>query len=81
MYVQSNHSKILEVQLLSNLPQTSCAYAPIVPHMRKKFEVNRTKIKGDCQSDTNSAPQESYNDLASEFQNQRFLYKKALDPT
>ena len=32
-------------------------------HVYKKFQVNRTKIKGGCQSDTKSAPQESWSDL------------------
>ena len=50
IHLESNHSKIVEVQLLcttdsppkflSDLPQTSCACAPIVPHMHKNFEVN-----------------------------------------
>ena len=31
--------------------------------MHKKFEVNRTKIKRDCQSHTKTAPWESQNDL------------------
>ena len=69
--LESNHSKILEVQLLCttdssplslyDLPQTSFAIActPIVLHMHKKFQVNRTKIKGSCQSYTKAAPQES----------------------
>ena len=30
--------------------------------MHKKFEVNRTKIKGGCQSYTKAAPQESWSD-------------------
>ena len=44
---------------MSNLPQTSCASAPIVLHMQKKFEVNQTKIKGGSQSYTKAAPWES----------------------
>ena len=39
---------------LSDIPQTSCACAPILAHMHKKFEVNRTKIKGGCQYHTKS---------------------------
>ena len=31
--------------------------------MHKKFELNRTKIKGGCQSYTKAAPKESWNDL------------------
>ena len=31
--------------------------------MHKKFEVNRTKTKGDCQSYTKTAPQQSWSDL------------------
>ena len=31
--------------------------------MHKKFEVNRTKIKGGCQSYTKAAPQQSWSDL------------------
>ena len=31
--------------------------------MEKKFEVNRTKIKGACQSYTKAAPRESWRDL------------------
>ena len=67
--LESNHFKIVEVQLLcmtdshlkslSDLPQTSSACAPIVLHMHKKFEVNQTKIKGSCQSYTKAPPQES----------------------
>ena len=56
--LESNHFKIPEVQLLcrtdsppyslSDLPQTSCACAPIALQMHKKFEVNqKKKIKGD----------------------------------
>ena len=48
---------------MPNLPQTSSTCAPIVLHMHKKFEVNRTKIKGGCQSYTKAAPKESWNDL------------------
>ena len=71
--LESNHFKILEVQLLcptdsspyslSDFPQTSCACAPVVLHMLKKFQVNPTKIKGGCQSDTKAEPQESWSDL------------------
>ena len=53
--LESNHFRIVEVQLLfttdsppqslSDLPQTSCACALIVLDMHKKFEVNWTKIK------------------------------------
>ena len=43
--------------------QTSCAFGPIVLQMHKRFEVNRTKIKGACQSDREAAPQESWSDL------------------
>ena len=32
-------------------------------HMHKKFEVNRTKIKGGCQSYTKAAPQQSWGDF------------------
>ena len=31
---------------MSDLAQTSCTCAPIVVNMHKKFELNRTKIKG-----------------------------------
>ena len=31
--------------------------------MHKKFEVNRTKIKGGCQLRTKAAPKESWNNL------------------
>ena len=31
--------------------------------MHKKFEVNRTKIKGGCQLYTKAAPQQSWSDL------------------
>ena len=48
---------------MPNLPQTSSTCAPIVLHMHKKFEVNRTKIKGGCQSYTKAAPKESWNNL------------------
>ena len=48
---------------MSVLPQTSCAYALIVLHRHKKFEVNRTKIKGGCQSETKAAQQNSCIDL------------------
>ena len=50
-------------QSLSDLPQTSCAYAPIVLHMHKKFEVNRTKIKGGCQWSRKVRPLNSQPDL------------------
>ena len=32
--------------------------------MHKKFEVDRTKIKGGCQSYTKAGPQQSWSDLA-----------------
>ena len=51
--VESNHFKILEVQLLclTDSPPLifvlySCAFASIVLHMHKKFEVNQIKIRG-----------------------------------
>ena len=50
-------------QSLSDLPETSCACAPIVLHMYKKFQVNRTKIKGGCQSETKAAHCYSCTDL------------------
>ena len=34
--------------------------------MLKKFEVNRTKIKGGCQLRTKAAPKESWNNLTLE---------------
>ena len=40
---------------LSDVPETSCACALIVLHMYKKFQVNRTKIMGVCQSETKAA--------------------------
>ena len=48
---------------LSDLPQTSCACAPIVLHMHNKFETNRSKIKGDCQSWTKAAHQHFWIDM------------------
>ena len=50
-------------EYLSDLPQTSFACAPFVLHLHKKFEVNQTKIKGDCQSYTKAADRESWSDL------------------
>ena len=44
-------------------PQTSCACAPIVLHMHKKFELNRTKIKGGCQSCRKVVAHDSRSDL------------------
>ena len=35
----------------------------LAEHMREKFELNRTKIKGACQSYTKAAPQESCSDF------------------
>lgn len=68
--LESNHAKIVEVQLLCtidsppsslyNLPQTSCACAVQQALMHMKFEVNRTKIRGGCQSYTKAAPQQSF---------------------
>ena len=48
---------------MSDLPQNFFACASIVLHMHKKFEVNRTKIKGGCQSYTKATPRESWSDL------------------
>ena len=48
---------------MSDLPETSCACATIVLHMYKKFQVNRTKIKGECQSETKAAYCYSCTDL------------------
>ena len=48
---------------MSDLPETSCIRAPIVLHMHKKFQVNRTKIKEGCQSYTKAAHQDSKSDL------------------
>ena len=39
------------------------ALAILLEHMHKKFEINRTKIKGGCQSGRNVAPHESKSDL------------------
>ena len=71
-YLESNHSKIVEVQLLcttdrppqslSDLPQTSCACAPIEQQMQKKIEVDWTNIKGGCQMYIKAAPQQSWSD-------------------
>ena len=48
---------------MSDLPETSCACAPIVLHIYKKFQVNRKKIKGGCQSETKAAHCYSCTDL------------------
>ena len=37
--------------------------APIVLHIHKKFELNRIKIKGGCQSNTKAAVRESWSNL------------------
>ena len=48
---------------MSDLSQTSCAFAPIVLHMHKKFEVNQTKIKCGCQSERKVVSHDSKSDL------------------
>ena len=48
---------------MSDLAQTSCACAPIVLHMHKKFELNWTKIKGGCQSCRKVVAHDSRSDL------------------
>ena len=40
--------------------------------MHKKFEVNRTKIKGGCLSYTKAAPKEFWNDLTLEHMDKKF---------
>ena len=37
--------------------------AILIEHMHKKFEINRTKIKGGCQSGRKVVPHNSKNDL------------------
>ena len=44
--------------------KTTWALAILLEHMHKKFEVNRTKIKGGRQLRTKAAPKESRNNLA-----------------
>ena len=39
------------------------ALAILLEHMHKKFEINRTKIKGSCQSGRKVVPHNSKNDL------------------
>ena len=47
---------------LPDSSQTSSTCAPILLYVLKKYEVNRTKIKGCCQSYTKAAPWESWSD-------------------
>ena len=39
------------------------ALAILLEHMHKKFEINRTKIKGDCKSERKAVTQNSKSDL------------------
>ena len=49
------------------------ALAILLEHMHKKFEINRTKIKGGCQSGRKVVPNDSKSDLPLAY-NKNFLY-------
>ena len=57
---------------MSDLPETSCTCAAQLVHAHEKFQVNRTKIKGDCQSETKASQQHSCNDLTLEHMQKKF---------